>query len=473
MTESVDPDSRPQDPPSNGVPSARSAPASQIATLAQALAATSWDRLPPALQTHAIDLLIDSLAVISGGSVEPAMVSLRRTIMHGDGPSTVIGPGYGAGTRDAVLLNAAPITVLQRQDGYSDAIGHPASQLVATLLPIAEQRGTDARGFLDAFVGGYEVAARIGIALGGVPTHLHDIGNWVTPGVSAAAASLLSGRDAPSIAAAIEGAASAALAFDRYTTAAGATMHHLYPAMAAVEALSVGEAAAAGLLAVPGTVERFYSRHFGRHFDPAALVLGTDATGFDRYLIGGGYVKLHPSCAHLHGVNDAVDLLIAEERVREQDVEHVELAVFDDAMRIESSDPHNELAARFSARATVAAALRYGRLDDSGLEDPAALAPLMRRITVRHDPSLDQHKPAGRPGRVTVTLTDGRVVSRTVIHPRGTPQVPATESERTQKALTLLSRPYGDARAEKIIATVRALPSAHSLDDVTAVLRKD
>lgn len=473
MTETVDPTIGPQGPTSDGVPSARSAPVPEIATLAQALTATSWDRIPSPLQAHAIDLVIDSIAVMSGGSVDPAMVSLRGTITSCNGPSTVIGPGYGAATRDAVLLNAATITVLQRQDGYSDAIGHPASQLVATLLPIAEQRGTGARGFLEAFVGGYEVAARIGTALGGVPTHLHDIGNWVTLGVSAAAASLLSGGDARSVAAAIEGSASLGLAFDRYTTSAGATMHHLYPGMVAVEALSVGEAAAAGLLAVPGTVERFYSRYSGRHFDPTALVAGVDATGWDRYLIGGGYVKLHPSCAHLHGVNDAVDLLIAEERVREQDVEHVELAVFDDAMRIESRDPHNELAARFSARATVAAALRYGHLDDTGLLNPTELEPLMRRIDVRHDPSLDRHKPAGRPGRVTVTLKDGRVVSREVIHPRGTPQVPATETERLQKARTLLSRPYGEARTEKIIETVRALPSADSLQDLTAVLRKD
>ncbi|HEX3792168.1 MAG TPA: MmgE/PrpD family protein [Pseudonocardiaceae bacterium] len=468
MTETVDPT---QGPASAGVPSARSAPAAEIATLARAMAATSWDRVPTPLRAHAIDLVIDSIAVIGGGSVDPAMVSLRAAIASCDGPSTVIGPGSGAATRDAVLLNAAPITVLQRQDGFSDAIGHPASQLVATLLPIAELRGTSAREFLEAFVGGYEVAARIGIALGGVPTHLHDIGNWVTLGVSAAAAFLLAGRDVSSIAAAIEGSASLGLAFDRYTTAAGATMHHLYPAMAAVEALSVGEAAAAGLLAVPGTVERFYSRYSGRNFDPTALVAGVDAMGWNHYLIGGGYVKLHPSCAHLHGVNDAVDLLIAEERVREQDVAHVELAVFDDAMRIESRDPHNELAARFSARATVAAALRYGHLDDTGLLNPTALAPLMRRIQVRHDPALDRHKPAGRPGRVTVTLNDGRVVSRTVIHPRGTPQVPATDSERQRKAHTLLSRPYGDARADEIVTTIRALPSAHSLHDLTAILR--
>ncbi|MCP2353558.1 2-methylcitrate dehydratase PrpD [Nonomuraea thailandensis] len=461
----------PHRPVHGAAASARSTPAPATAALARALTSTSWDLMPPSLRTHALDLITDSVAVIGGGAVNPAMVSLRGAITSSDGPSTVIGPGYAAATRDAVLLNAATITVLQRQDGYSAAIGHPASQLFAALFAIAEQRAIGSRDFLEAFVGGYEVAARVGVSLGGVPPHLHDIGNWVTIGVSAAAASLLSGRDVTCITAAIEGAASLALAFDRYTTAAGATMHHLYPAMAAIEALTIGEAAAAGLSSLPGSLERYYGRHFGRRFDPTALVDGVDTMGWSRYMIGEGYIKLHPSCAHLHGVNDAVAMLIAEERVREKDVEHVDVAVFDDAMRIESSDPHNELAARFSARATVASALRYGHLDDAGLLDSDALASLMRRIEVRHDPSLDRHKPAGRPGRVTVTLKDGRTVSRTVIHPRGTPQVPATRSERSEKARTLLARPYGEARTKEIIAAIQELPSSDSLHDLTATLR--
>ncbi|ODU05827.1 MAG: hypothetical protein ABS81_06495 [Pseudonocardia sp. SCN 72-86] len=390
----------------SAVPSARSAPDIAIGRLATAVVSMSWDQLPPELQAHALDLLVDAVAVISGGSVEPSIVALRSQVAPVAGPATVIGAGIGTPTRDAVLLNAATITVLQRQDGYSDAIGHPASQLLATLLPLAEQTGASARDLLEAFVGGYEAAARIGVALGGVPPHLHDV-----------------------------------------------------------------QGAAAGLTAVPGTVERFYGRYSAVGFDAAALAEGVDMHGRSHHRIGGGYVKLHPSCAHLHGVNDAVDQLIAEEGLREADVDRVELAVFDAAMRIESRDPHNTLAARLSARATVAAALRRGRLDDAGLADPAALAPLMRRIEVCHDPDLDSHAPAGRPGRVTVTRTDGTVVSRTVIHPRGTQQVPATEAERAHKARNLLARPYGDDRAAEIVAAVRALPAAQSLHDLTASLR--
>jgi 2-methylcitrate dehydratase PrpD len=120
----------------------------------------------------------------------------------------------------------------------------------------------------------------------------------------------------------------------------------------------------------------------------------------------------------------------------------------------------------------VAAALRFGRLDDDGMDDPTALEPLMRRIEVRHDPSLDRHKPAGRPGRVTVTRKDGSIITREVIHPRGTPEVPATAHERLEKARLLLGRPYGEAGAQDIISAVRALPGMTTLNDLTTALRR-
>jgi 2-methylcitrate dehydratase PrpD len=446
-------------------------PASSI--LAKAAASTRWAELPENVQSMALDLFADAIAVIAGGSVHPSMVALVSTVAPPAGPSTVIGDRRGAVTRDAVLLNAATTTVLQRQDGHARAKGHPAAQLVPVVLALAErEQRAGAEDMLSAFVAGYEVAARVGVALGGVPSHLHDIGNWVTVGCAAAAAHLLSRADAGAIAAAIDGAASLALAFDRYTTAEGATMHHLYPAMATTQALAVAEGAVAGLTAVPGTLERFYGPTFGTNHDPAGFSDGIDEGGWSRFEISNGYFKLHPSCAHLHGVNDAVDLLLAEEHISEEDVVSVDVATFGVAMEIDTSTPDNDLSARFSAQATVAAAIRHGRLDDDGLLDLEALAPLMERISVRHDPDLDAHLPEGRPGVVTMRLADGREATRRVVFPRGTAQVLATPDERRDKAIGLLARLYGADGATDVYDAVMALGSGEGLDRLTGALRR-
>ncbi len=445
-------------------------PASEA--LARAVATTTWAATPEAVRAKALELVADAIAVIAGGAAHETMTRLRQATAPAAGPATVIACREGADTMSAVLLNGAAITVLQRQDGYARAKGHPASQLLPPLLAVAETRRLSGEELLAAFLGGYEVAARVGVALGGVPEHLHDIGNWVTIGVSAATASLLGDRDEATIAAAIDGASSLALSFDRFTTAAGATMHHLYPASAALVAFTVAQGAAAGLSALPGSLERFYAPHLGKEPTVDRLTEGIDRAGrWDHYELLEGYLKLHPSCAHLHGVNDAVALLVERAALREEDVDSVDVGIFGDGVRIDASDPQNDLAARFSVRATVAAAIVHGRLDDDGLVDLDALRPLMAKITVRHDPAMDELAPEGRPGRVTVHLRDGRTLVEEVVYPRGTSRLPATEDDRKEKVLHLLGRSYDDQATQRIVDAVTALPDAATLADLTAALR--
>ncbi len=301
---------------------------------------------------------------------------------------------------------------------------------------------------------------------------LHDNGNWATIGTAAGAAHLLSNGDATVIEAAIEGAASLALSFDRFTTAASASLHHLYPAMATTHALAVAEGAAAGLTPLLGSLKRFYGPKLGAAFDSTKLNEDLNDSGWTAFEVLNGYLKLHPSCAHLHGVNDAMDLLIAEHGLKEETVEKIDVATFGEAMEIDSPAPCNDLAARFSAKATVAAAIKFGQLDDDALLDLTALAPLMEKISVAHDPSLDAHTPEGRPGVVTVTLTDGKTVSQDVIHPRGTPEVRATEQERLDKAHSLLSRHYGDKGPDAVIDAIMAFASGGPVSDLTHALRR-
>ncbi len=444
---------------------------SGTAILARAASQTRWSALPADVRAMALDLFADALAIIAAGSVHDDMRRLARQIAPSDGQSTLIGERRGVTLREALLLNAATTTVLQRQDGYAHAKGHPASQLTPLLLALAEARGKSASDMLSAFVAGYEVAARVGRALGGVPSWLHDNGNWALIGVAAAAAHLLTGGDATRIAAAIDSAASLGLAFDRFTTASGATIHHLYPAMATTDALTAAEGAVAGLTPRPGALEAFYGPRFGTAFNAEHLRSGIGAEGWSSFEILNGYFKLHPSCAHLHGVNDAVDQLMAQDGLTAESFASIDVETFGEAMEIDAHAPHNDLAARFSARATVAAAIVHGRLDDPGLNDLAALAPVMARISVRHDPAMDRHIPAGRPGRVTVKFRDGRAAVREVIFPRGTFEVPASEAERREKAQRLLTRLYGPAHAGHILATCRALGDGGTLAALTAALR--
>lgn len=448
------------------------APLSESQKLAQAAAATTWSELPTAVQDMALDLLVDALSFIAAGSGHADMDRLARVVKAADGPCTALGDRRGVAMREAIMLNAAATTVLQRQDGYSHAKGHPSAQLTPLLLAIAERDQLPAHRMLSAFVAGYEIAGRVGIAMNGVPHWLHDLGNWANIGLAAAAAHLLTDGDAVAIERAMQSASALGLAFDRYTTAGGATSHHLYPAMTVTQALTAAEGAAAGMTTLPDSLTRFFGPRFGADFARDKLTQGIGADGrWSDYEILNGYFKLHPSCAHLQGVNDAVDLLIKEEGITEAEVDTIDIAVFADAMAIDTATPQNDLAARFSARATVAAAIRYGKLDDPGLNDLAALAPLMARMTVRHDTALDVYTPEGRPGVVKLRKRDGTLLTREVIYPRGTPKTPATPAEYQAKARGLLARHYGAERVGPIITAARGLGQGKPVEELSRALR--
>jgi len=137
----------------------------------------------------------------------------------------------------------------------------------------------------------------------------------------------------------------------------------------------------------------------------------------------------------------------------------------------------NYFAAKYSLpHAAAALVLRghagYRAFTDDVVRDPAISA-FRRRITVREDPELSAAVPRLKPARVTVTLTDGRQVTRLRESARGDYQDPYGEGEVRSKfhelAGVVLS-PSGVARMEEIVGRLDDLPR---LGDLVAALRED
>jgi len=448
--------------------------ASASTLLARAAAATRWSALPPGVQDQAADLILDTLGVIAAGSMDDAYAAFARASASDAGPCSVIGRVARTGAAAAALVNGGAATVLQLQDGHRIARGHPASHIVPAALAMAEAQGCSGEDFLSAFVAGYEASARIGIALGGLKPELHDAGTWGTMG-AAVAATLLLTRDVATVASAIDGAASVAMLPWSQTAPQGAGVHHLYIGLSASMGVTTARAAVAGMDAIPGTVERFFGPRAGAAFEQARLAHGVTDGGWAHHELMQAYLKVHPTCAHLHGLNDAVMQLVDDSGVRGEAVAAVDIASYAHGLAYDNPAPRTVLAARFSAAFTTAIALLRGRLDTQtltaeALRDPEVVS-LVQRTTVRHDPALDAHYPAGRPARVTLTLRDGRMLSAFCIHPRGDSTNPSTRGERRDKAAQLLAARFGGDGAARVLAAFDALLEAGPLSALTAALR--
>ncbi|MFD2092966.1 MmgE/PrpD family protein [Blastococcus deserti] len=442
-----------------------------VAALARAVAATSWPDSPAAVRDRVADLVADCVAVAALGSGRPELVRLvEEHAVAPEGASTVVGSARGWPSSVAAFLNASAAAADQLQDGHRLARGHPASHVVPAVLALAEERDADGSEALSAALAGYEAGVRIGRAMGGTPDGVHDIGTWGQVAVSAAVARLLAPGDAAAARRALELSAAAVLLTDAATVFAGRTGSHVFLGASVQLGTSLGIAAVAGLEPGAGSLDRHLGAVAARAWDPE--VLGVDGRWGGHEVLG-GYVKAHPTCAHLHGVNDAVaDLL--DQGVRGGDVRDVEVRVSAGAAAF-AAVADGELAARFSVPTSVAVALVTGRLDETTMTDATVTSPdvvdLARRVRVVHDPALDEGYPAGRPARVRVVLADGSERSASADRPRGDADRAFSRAELAGKAGRLLTARFGTSGGD-VLSAVHALAVGGRARDVGTALRR-
>jgi 2-methylcitrate dehydratase PrpD len=435
--------------------------------LAAAAAMMSYAAVPALVRERVRDLVIDTFAVTAWGSRRAELVALRAVCGHDQpGGSTVLGTQFALPAAVAGSLNGAAAAADQLQDGHREARGHPAAHVVLAAFALAEAHDRPTESMLSAVLAGYEVGARVGIAMGGTPHGVHDIGTWGAVATAVATTHLLTGADAAAIRRAIELAASSLLLSDAHTIFNGYTGGHAYLGASISHGLWLGQAAAAGLAAAPGGLERFLGPHAAAHWAGLPPDGDDGANHSHDYEILRGYIKLHPACAHLHGVLDALeDIRTAHPNVAFPDaVQSVRVRTYAAASAFDTP-ARNELEARFSIPTSVALSLLHGRLDDDILTDEEVASEPVRqlaeRVTVEHASDLDAGYPAGRPTNVAVLLADGRVLSATSTRPRGDADGAASRGAIQAKATRLLERAFG-SHAKQLLDVLDEWPDRHT-----------
>lgn len=447
--------------------------------LATACATTSWASAPRPVRERVVDLVADCVAVSALGS---GRAELRRLVTAQQattsaGTATVVGSPHGWPAVSAMFLNGAAVAADQLQDGHRLARGHPASHVVPAVLALGEEHGCSGEDTLSAVLAGYETGVRVGKAMGGTPAGVHDIGTWGAVGVAAAVARLLAPADVDAARRAIDLAASAVLLTDAATVFAGRTGGHAFLGASIQLGASLGSAAVAGLEPLEGALDHHFAGLAARGWDGRHL---RNVGGYwPAYEVLAGYVKTHPTCAHLHGVNDAVADLLAVGRpdgkpLRDEEVERIDVRTFSAAAAFDSV-ADDELAARFSVPTSVAVALVTGRLDETTLTDETvrseAVQDLASRVTVTHDAALDKGYPDGRPAVVRLVLRDGTELEARADRPRGDAGRDLSREELQRKATRLLASRFGSS-GDDVLRAIHALADGGSPRDVGRSLRE-
>ena len=192
----------------------------------------------------------------------------------------------------------------------------------------------------------------------------------------------------------------------------------------------------------------------------------------ERWMIDEITVKPYPSCSDLHPMVQATAELVAEHGIRAGEIDQV--AVYTTTKVCELNDMDGTasvMAAQYSAPFNVAAAVVADPADPATfyperIADPALAAMQAKVDSIRPTPEFDATYAWKQGARVQITLTDGRVLERTVHGQKGSMHDPLSDDEIERKFQILT-----DGRLDPAIPeVVRSLPDRH-VRELTRLLR--
>ena len=439
--------------------------------LAQRAAELDYDDLPTPIRELARQCVLDYLGCAIAGAGDPLVRMLLDEMMEGGGAAqaSVIGHDQRLPALAAALVNGAAGHALDYDDVNLAMPGHPSVAILPGLLALAELKGSSGQEVITAFVAGYEIACRIGMALqpGHYALGFHSTATVGSFGAAVACARLLGlGAEATATALGIAG-----------TQAAG--LKSQFGTMC--KPFHAGKAAENGLLAARLAIRGFSSRAdlleceqgfaatHGPDFSPEAALV-TPEKGYHLFA---NLFKYHAACYMTHAPIECARAVRRADGRSPEKIGAITLRLDAGCDRIcNIAAPVDGLQSKFSLRQTVAMAL--AGIDTAGLDaysEKNACDPELIRL--RELVALDFRE--GWPStlaEIEVTLADGkRVAAR---HDAGIPAADiAEQGERLAAKFDVLVEPVLGAprtrELRKMVSELDGLSEIGSLAQLTAV----
>lgn len=450
--------------------------------MAAFVCALRYDTIPSGTLARARQLMTDTLGVGLAGSRHPNFQTALEGISAipgalGDHP--VIGSHLRLTAPYAAMANGIACHVLDFDDTHTASIVHGSAILTPLALALAEELGQGGRDVLTAFVAGWEVAARVGIASG---NSFHNRGFHSTAiagifGATAAAGHLL-GLTPEQMTHALGLCASQAAGINEFlvNTSSSKGYHVGWAARSGIEIAYLARAGATGPATVfEGRTGLLVTHGVKELSNPEQLTadFGT------RWEVERVSIKPYPCCHFAHGAVDCAISLRADgvtpERVQSIHAIIDEVAANFVCRPIEAKyAPSSSYGAKFSLPYLVACGLVEGRCDPDLFTADAIARPdllaVARKVTFEDAPKGSTGFPKYFPGHLQVGLTDGRVIEKRVPINRGNPDAPLSDGEVAGKFRLNVSEETTPVRAAAIVEKLHALDALTDMSDLTREL---
>ena len=424
------------------------------------LADLRYEDLPPEVVHKARLVLLDTLGCALGAIDAPPVRIAREviTLQGGKPQSTIIGVGSKFSCEQAAFLNGMAIRYLDYNDYAAGISPHHCSINLAPALAIAEMRGLGGKEVILGVIAGYEVQLRLRDASEVGARGGFDYPSITTQYGAAATAAKVLGLDARGIAQSIAIAGANANTLSEVRGGALASGGEMTPSKGTADPMGVRNGTFSALLAQAGLTY------------PLSVIDGKE--GFGRVITGvlkedllrtrSGEFQIMKSCNKMWPCAATVQAPIAaaikvhDQKAPADEIESIAIGLTAAAYK-QQQDYLGEITVREHAdhsipyaasRALADGEVRVEDFDEKRFRETRVLA-LVKKVTLRLDPSLTATDKDALGANVEVRLKNGSVVSASMPYPPGTLQNPADEGLLTRKFLALAEGVLGKQRAAK------------------------
>jgi 2-methylcitrate dehydratase PrpD len=446
--------------------------------LARFAADLRFEDLPEAVVHQASRFFLDAVGcAIAASREDERKASLARRLAAGfdaAGSASVIGGGTTT-PAVAALGNGMLVNATDNDDTHKRALAHIGSVVMPAALAMVETMKGDGRDLVCALVAGYEVTARVGMAV--MPTHYRFWHSTATNGTFGAAAA--AGRalklDPVQMRAAFGFAGTQAAGLNTFFES-GDDSKSLHPGKAGLNGVLSAQMAAMGLTSPPDIFGHPKGYLVAYSLEPKPQMLSR-GLGTEWMILDNGF-KYFPSILASHSPIGATLDIVARQAPAPQDIAAVTVRTYATVKsHFSSKQVDATMAARLSVPYCVAVALVDGQVtqrqfDADRYRDPVVRG-VMDKVEIVADDELTKLYPEKFPAQVSVAMTDGTVFEAEMYYPRGDPGNPLSDDELCDKFRDNVAGVLGDGDARTLLAVIRDLAGNRDMAALGALLRAD
>src|SRR5215831_15898033 len=441
-------------------------PGPVITELSRYMAQAKDRALPANVLEKAKHHILDTLgAMISGAELPPGRAAIRfATSYGGEKISTVAASKVLCGPIEAALANGVLAHSDETDDSWPNG-WHPGCNVVPAALAIGEQFGISGAHFLRAVALGYDVGARVLVALrpGVFDTHksTHSIGGIFGSGAAAGCAASLNAQQMRWLLDYTAQQSSGIAAWDRDTDhiEKGFVFGGM-PARDGVTAAVLVQSGWTGVDDVLSGDDNFLLAN-APHGDPNALA---DQLG-ERYEIERTNIKKWTVGSPIQAPLDALEIMLKRRPINPDEVRDIVVrmnpgSVVDNREMPDVCIQHMLAVMLIDKNVTFRSAH-----DKARMQDPLVLR---HRAKVRLDPGA----PGSRVPLIVVTLTDGTHLSEDVTAVLGTVNNRMTREQVIAKCRDLTAPVLGPQAGEALIKTAMNIENLKNVRELRPLLQR-